>query len=160
MGQDTITSGLEGAWTATPTRFSIMYLTNLYAFDWVKTKSPAGATQWIPKNAGAAQMVPDAHDSTKRHAPIMFTTDLALKVDPSYQKITKRFMENPNEFELAFAKAWFKLTHRDMGPRARYVGSEVPKEALIWQDPIPAADSNAVSDSDVSSLKRRFLIRG
>lgn len=160
MGQDTITSGLEGAWTATPTRFSIMYLTNLYAFDWVKTKSPAGATQWIPKNAGAAQMVPDAHDSKKRHAPIMFTTDLALKVDPSYQKITKRFMENPNEFELAFAKAWFKLTHRDMGPRARYVGSEVPKEALIWQDPIPAADSNAVSDSDVSSLKKKILDSG
>ena len=159
-GQDTITSGLEGAWTATPTRFSIMYLTNLYAFDWVQTKSPAGATQWIPKNAGAAQMVPDAHDSTKRHAPIMFTTDLALKVDPSYQKITKRFMENPNEFELAFAKAWFKLTHRDMGPRARYVGSEVPKEALIWQDPIPAADSNAVSDSDVSSLKKKILDSG
>lgn len=160
MGQDTITSGLEGAWTATPTRFSIMYLTNLYAFDWVKTKSPAGATQWIPKNAGAAQMVPDAHDSKKRHAPIMFTTDLALKVDPSYQKITKRFMENPNEFELAFAKAWFKLTHRDMGPRARYVGSEVPKEPLIWQDPIPAADYNAVSDSDVSSLKKKILDSG
>ncbi|MBC7691122.1 MAG: catalase/peroxidase HPI [Methylotenera sp.] len=160
MGKDTISSGLEGAWTSTPTKFSIMYLSNLYAFDWVKTKSPAGATQWIPKNNGAANTVPDAHDPTKRHTPIMFTTDLALKVDPSYQKITQRFMQKPQDFELAFAKAWFKLTHRDMGPRARYIGSEVPSEALIWQDPIPAASEKLVSDSDVGNLKKQILDSG
>lgn len=160
MGKDTITSGLEGAWTPTPTQFSIAYLTNLYNFDWVKTKSPAGATQWIPKNGGAKQMVPDAHDPKKRHAPIMFTTDLALKMDPAYQKISKRFMDNPKEFETAFAKAWFKLTHRDMGPRARYIGAEVPSEAMIWQDPIPAVDYKIVGDSEISSLKKKILDSG
>jgi catalase-peroxidase len=129
---DTVTSGLEGAWTSTPTAWSSQYLSNLFAFEWVQTKSPAGATQWIPANGQGANLVPDAHDKTKRHAPIMFTTDLALKFDPSYQKIAKRFLENQEEFNLAFAKAWFKLTHRDLGPRSRYLGPEVPKEDLIW----------------------------
>mgnify|MGYP001826705610 CR=1 FL=1 len=121
-GADTITSGLEGAWTTTPVQWSMNYLQNLFAFDWVQTKSPAGATQWIPDNPAAANIVPDAHDDSKRHAPIMFTTDLSLKFDPAYREISQRFLDNPEEFELAFAKAWFKLTHRDMGPRARYVG--------------------------------------
>jgi catalase-peroxidase len=155
-GKDTITSGLEGAWTALPTRFSIMYLQNLYTHDWVKTKSPAGATQWIPKDGAAANTVPDAHDPAKMHAPVMFTTDLALRFDPAYAKVSKRFLENPKEFELAFAKAWFKLTHRDMGPRARYVGAEVPKEALSWQDPIPALDHKLVTASDVAALKKKI----
>ena len=160
MGKDTITSGLEGAWTSTPTQFSIQYLSNLYAFDWVKTKSPAGATQWVPKNKGTENMVPDAHDPNKRHKPIMFTTDLALKEDPAYNKISKRFMEHPEEFERAFALAWFKLTHRDMGPRARYVGAEVPKEELLWQDPIPAPAGRLVSESDVKGLKKSILESG
>ncbi len=159
-GKDTISSGLEGAWTGTPTKFSIQYLTNLFAFDWKKTKSPAGATQWIPKNAGTAGMVPDAHDPNKRHAPIMFTTDLSMKMDPKFEKISRRFMENPEQFELAFAKAWFKLTHRDMGPRARYVGSEVPKEALLWQDPIPAADSEVMGESEIGRIKKKILGSG
>jgi catalase-peroxidase len=138
----------------------MMYLGNLYAFDWVKTKSPAGATQWVPKNKGGAGTVPDAHVPKRKHAPIMFTTDLALKVDPSYRAITKRFLANPKEFELAFAKAWFKLTHRDMGPRARYIGSEVPQEALIWQDPIPAPSEKIIGDSDISGLKKKILNSG
>lgn len=160
VGKDAITSGLEGAWTSTPTRFSMMYLANLFNFEWVKTKSPAGATQWVPKNKGTDQLVPDAHDPKKRHAPIMFTTDLALKEDPIYNKISKRFMQNPQEFELAFAKAWFKLTHRDMGPRARYVGSEIPKEELLWQDPIPAMEGKPVNESDVENLKEKILRSG
>lgn len=160
VGKDTISSGLEGAWTATPTKFSIMYLTNLFGFEWVKTKSPAGAIQWIPKDKQAAQMVPDAHDPKKRHAPIMLTADLALREDPSYKVISKRFMENPKEFEIAFAKAWFKLTHRDMGPQARYIGSEVPKETMLWQDPIPVSDQKVVSDSDVKDLKNKVLKAG
>jgi catalase-peroxidase len=125
---DTITSGLEGAWTAAPTKWTSQYLENLFAHDWERTKSPAGATQWIPSKNQAANSVPDAHDPAKRHAPIMFTTDLALRFDPSYQKIAMRFRQNPEEFRLAFAKAWFKLTHRDLGPKTRYIGSEVPKE--------------------------------
>lgn len=159
-GKDTITSGLEGAWTSTPTQFSIQYLTNLFNFDWKKTKSPAGATQWIPKNAGTDKMVPDAHVKDKRHAPIMFTTDLALKEDPAYKAISKRFMENPKEFEVAFAKAWFKLTHRDMGPRARYVGALVPAEVLLWQDPIPATEGKLISASDADGLKKKILESG
>ena len=159
-GKDTITSGLEGAWVSTPTKFSIQYLQNLYAFEWKKTKSPAGATQWIPTDENAANMVPDAHDPTKRHAPIMFTTDLALRQDPEYAKVTKRFLENPKEFEVAFAKAWYKLTHRDMGPMARYVGADVPKEALIWQDPIPKASYKAVTSADVAGLKSRLAKTG
>jgi catalase-peroxidase len=157
---DTITSGLEGAWTATPTQWSIQYLANLYAFEWVKTKSPAGATQWIPKGGAAANTVPDAHDKSMKHAPIMFTTDLALKMDPAYQAISKRFLENPKEFELAFAKAWFKLTHRDMGPQARYAGKESPKEVMIWQDPIPAVNHKLIGESEITSLKKKILDSG
>ncbi|CAN5672581.1 catalase/peroxidase HPI [soil metagenome] len=160
VGVDATTSGLEGAWSASPTQFTMQFLDNLYKFDWVKTKSPAGATQWIPKDASAANLVPDAHDPTKRHAPIMFTTDLALKMDPEYAKISKRFKDNPKEFEVAFAKAWFKLTHRDMGPRARYLGSEVPKEELIWQDPIPAGPKNPISANDIDRLKGKILKSG
>ena len=159
-GPDTITSGLEGAWTSTPTKWTHSYLTNLYAFEWVQTKSPAGAIQWIPKEESAAQMVPGAHDPDKRHAPIMFTTDLALKLDPEYGKITKRWLENPKEFEEAFAKAWFKLTHRDMGPRARYLGSLVPQEELIWQDPIPAVDHKLIDSADITTLKSDILASG
>jgi len=157
---DTITSGLEGAWTSSPARFTTQYLTNLFAFDWVQTKSPAGATQWVPKNADQLQIVPDAHDPAKRHAPIMFTTDLALKFDPSYRKIAERFKDNPKEFELAFAKAWFKLTHRDLGPRARYLGKEVPAETLIWQDPIPALDHPVIDGNDIATLKAKVLASG
>jgi catalase-peroxidase len=159
-GKDTVTSGLEGAWTSTPAKWSSQYLSNLYAYEWVKTKSPAGATQWTPANNGGANTVPDAHDASKRHAPIMFTTDIALKVDPSYREITTRFMKNPAEFQLAFAKAWFKLTHRDLGPRARYIGSEVPKEDLIWQDPLPKADYKQIDAKDVAALKTKILAAG
>jgi catalase-peroxidase len=159
-GSDTISSGLEGAWSANPTQWTNQYLSNLFAFDWVQTKSPAGAIQWIPKDGQAASLVPDAHDPTVRHAPIMFTTDLALKFDPSYQKIAKRFLEDPNEFQLAFSKAWFKLTHRDMGPRIRYLGNEVPKEDLIWQDPIPAVNHKLINGADIASLKKKILGSG
>jgi len=157
---DTVTSGLEGAWTTTPVQWSMNYLSNLFAFEWVQTKSPAGATQWIPKNQSAANLVPDAHDPSKRHAPVMLTTDLSLKADPEYRKISQRFLENPEEFELAFAKAWFKLTHRDMGPRARYVGSEIPEEALIWQDPVPAVDHELVDAKDIAKIKREIFDTG
>ncbi|MEN0065322.1 MAG: catalase/peroxidase HPI [Myxococcota bacterium] len=159
-GADTVTSGLEGAWTTTPTAWTSQYLDNLFAFEWVQTKSPAGATQWKPSDEAAASMVPDAHDPNKRHAPVMFTTDLALKADPSYREISKRFQGNPEEFRLAFAKAWFKLTHRDMGPRARYLGSLVPDEELIWQDPVPAVDHPLVGDRDLSGLKAQILDSG
>ena len=159
-GVDTITSGLEGAWSVNPTAWTTQYLDNLFAFEWVQTKSPAGATQWIPANGQAANLVPDAHDSSKRHAPIMFTTDLSLKVDPEYRKISKRFQENPEEFELAFAKAWFKLTHRDMGPRARYIGSNVPDEQLMWQDPVPAVDHELINGDDADDLKETILDSG
>jgi catalase-peroxidase len=157
---DAITSGLEGGWTSTPTKFSMDYLRNLYEFDWEQIKSPAGATQWIPKDGKGAGMVPDAHDKSKSHPPIMFTTDLALKTDPEYAKVSKRFLDNPKEFEVAFAKAWFKLTHRDMGPRARYIGSEVPQEALVWQDPLPVANYKVVGDADVKALKAKILAAG
>ena len=159
-GVDTVTSGLEGAWTSTPAKWSSQYLENLFAYEWVKTKSPAGATQWVPANNQAANTVPDAHDPAKRHAPMMFTTDLALKMDPSYRAIAMRFRQNPEEFRLAFAKAWFKLTHRDMGPRARYVGSEVPSEDLIWQDPLPKAASKPVDAKDIAALKTKILASG
>ncbi len=157
---DTVTSGLEGAWTSQPAKWTSEYLTNLFAFDWVQTKSPAGATQWIPANGKAANTVPDAHDPAKKHAPIMFTTDLALKFDPSYQKISKRFVENPEEFRLAFSKAWFKLTHRDLGPRSRYVGAEVPKEDLIWQDPLPRVSYKPIDTKDIATLKAKILASG
>lgn len=156
-GADTITSGLEGAWSANPIRWTTQYLDNLFRYDWKKTKSPAGATQWIPTDSSAGQLVPDAHDAKKRHAPVMFTTDLALKFDPSYQKISKRFQENPKEFQRAFAKAWYKLTHRDMGPRARYIGAEVPEENLIWQDPIPKVEYKQVDSGDIRKLKSQIL---
>ncbi len=159
-GPDTITSGLEGAWSVNPAAWTNQYFTNLFTFEWVMTKSPAGATQWIPKDGQAANLVPDAHDHNVRHAPIMFTTDLSLKFDPSYQQIAKRFLENPKEFELAFAKAWFKLIHRDMGPRARYLGNEVPQEDLIWQDPIPAVNHKLIGTSDIASLKKTILASG
>ena len=158
--EDTITSGLEGAWTSAPARWSHMYLSNLYAYDWELTKSPAGAQQWIPKDGAGKGTVPDAHVKGKSHAPIMFTTDIALKMDPAYGKVTKRFLENPKEFEVAFAKAWFKLTHRDMGPLARYLGAEVPKEALIWQDPLPAVDYELVNAQDIAQLKAKILDSG
>jgi catalase-peroxidase len=159
-GDDTVTSGLEGAWSASPTAFTMQYLDNLYAFDWVQTKSPAGAIQWIPANGQGANLVPDAQDPTKRHAPFMFTTDLALKFDPSYRKITMRWRQHPDEFKLAFAKAWFKLTHRDMGPRARYLGAEVPNVDLIWQDPLPKADYAMVDAKDIAELKSKILASG
>ncbi|HEU0120113.1 MAG TPA: catalase/peroxidase HPI [Bryobacteraceae bacterium] len=159
-GVDTVTSGLEGAWTATPTKWTSQYLENLFAYEWVKTKSPAGATQWIPADNKASDLVPDAHDASKRHAPIMFTTDLALKMDPAYRAIAMRFRENPEEFRLAFAKAWFKLTHRDMGPRARYAGSEVPQEDQIWQDPLPKANYKTIDTKDVAALKAKILASG
>jgi len=158
--EDTITSGLEGAWTSLPTQWTMQYLTNLYAFEWVQTKSPAGAIQWIPKDGAGASLVPDAHDKSLRHAPIMFTTDLALRFDPEYGKITKRFKENPKEFELAFAKSWFKLTHRDMGPLSRYIGLDLPKEALIWQDPIPAVNHKLIGNKEIDSLKSKILSSG
>ena len=159
-GVDTITSGLEGAWTSAPAQWTHQYLTNLFLFEWKQTRSPAGAIQWIPTDEDAAQLVPDAHDPEKRHAPIMFTTDLSLKMDPEYRKISQRFLDNPEEFEDAFARAWFKLTHRDMGPRARYLGADVPQEVLIWQDPIPATDYPMVNDADVRRLKSDILASG
>lgn len=156
-GADTITSGLEGAWTVSPAQWTHNFFQNLFNFNWVKTKSPAGATQWIPDDKNAANMVPDAHDPKKRHAPIMLTTDLSLKFDPEYRKISKRFLDNPKEFELAFAKAWFKLTHRDMGPRARYLGEFVPQMEMIWQDPVPDINHSLIDDSDIRNLKARIL---
>ncbi len=156
MGADTVSSGLEGAWTISPTAWSINYLQNLMTLEWVKTKSPAGAIQWTPKNANEVKFVPDAHDPSKRHAPIMFTTDIALKVDPKYREIVQRFLNNSEEFDLAFAKAWFKLTHRDMGPRAHLLGANVP-EAQLWQDPIPAVDYPLVDAEDISKLKATIL---
>ena len=157
---DTITSGLEGAWSSNPIAFTTQYLDNLFAFEWVKTKSPAGAIQWIPANGQAANLVPDAHDPTQRHAPFMFTTDLSLKFDPSYRKIAMQFHDHPEDFKLAFAKAWFKLTHRDMGPRARYLGLEVPREALLWQDPLPSVDHPLVDAKDIAQLKAKLFASG
>ena len=159
-GGDTITSGLEGAWTTTPTKWSNNFFENLFNFEWELTKSPAGAFQWKPKNGGGAGTVPDAHDASKRHAPTMLTTDLALRFDPEYEKISRRFFENPDQFAEAFAKAWFKLTHRDMGPRARYLGPEVPKEELIWQDPLPPVTHELVEEEDIISLKTKILASG
>ncbi len=159
-GADTITSGLEGAWTVNPAAWTHNYLENLYAYDWEQTRSPAGAIQWIPKGGAAANLVPDAHDPSKRHAPIMFTTDLALKEDPAYREITSRWLENPEEFADAFARAWFKLTHRDMGPSTRYLGALVPTDELVWQDPVPAADYAEINDRDIAQLKAAVLESG
>ena len=157
---DAITSGLEVTWTSTPTRWSNNFFWNLLGYEWELTKSPGGAHQWKPKGDAGANTVPDAHDPSKRKAPAMLTTDIALRVDPIYEKISRRFYEHPEEFADAFARAWFKLTHRDMGPRARYLGPEVPKEELIWQDPIPAVDHVLVDDQDVSALKEKILASG
>ncbi|MBY6212043.1 catalase/peroxidase HPI [Microbulbifer agarilyticus] len=159
-GDDTITSGLEVIWTSTPTKWSSNYFWNLFGYDWELTKSPAGAHQWQPKHGAGADSVPDAHDPNKRHAPMMLTTDIALRADPDYEKISRRFYEHPDEFADAFARAWFKLTHRDLGPRARYLGPEVPNEALIWQDPVPAADYSPIDDGDVAELKKKVLASG
>ncbi len=159
-GGDTITSGLEVTWTSTPTRWSSNFFWNLFGYEWELTRSPAGAQQWIPKHGAGAASVPDAHDPTKRHAPAMLTTDLALRFDPAYEKISRRFYEHPEEFADAFARAWFKLTHRDMGPRTRYLGPEVPAEELIWQDPIPAVDHQLIDAADISALKAKILASG
>ncbi|RPI74183.1 MAG: catalase/peroxidase HPI [Ignavibacteriales bacterium] len=149
----TITSGLEGAWTTTPTKWSNNFFENLFGYEWELTKSPAGAQQWKPKDGAGEGLVPDAHDPSKKHAPFMLTTDLSLRFDPAYEKISRRFLENPDEFADAFARAWFKLTHRDMGPRARYLGKEVPNEELIWQDPVPNVTHKLIDDKDISLLK-------
>ena len=159
-GVNTITSGLEGAWTTTPTKWSNNFFENLFGFEWELTKSPAGAHQWKPKGNGGANTVPDAHDPAKKHAPFMLTTDLALRVDLAYEKISRNFYEHPDKFADAFARAWFKLTHRDMGPIARYLGSEVPKEVLIWQDPIPAVTHKLIDDKDIAVLKSKILASG
>ena len=159
-GGDAIGSGLEVIWTTTPTKWSNNFFWNLFGYEWELTQSPAGAHQWIPKGGAGADSVPDAHDPSKRHAPAMLTTDLALRFDPSYEKISRRFYEHPDEFEQAFARAWFKLTHRDMGPRTRYLGSEVPVEELIWQDPIPAAKHKLIDATNIAALKRKILASG
>ena len=159
-GGDTISSGLEVTWTSSPTKWSNNFFWNLFSFEWELTKSPAGAHQWKPKHGAGADTVPDAHDSSKRHAPAMLTTDLALRFDPVYEKISRRFLENPDQFADAFARAWFKLTHRDMGPVARYLGPLVPKEVLIWQDPIPAVDHKLIDEQDIVALKAKVLASG
>jgi len=158
--EDTMTSGLEGAWTQTPTAWSILYLDNLMRFEWKQTRSPAGAHQWIPTDESATNMVPDAHIKGKRHAPIMFTTDMALKKDPGFRKITERFRKNPKAFDQAFARAWFKLTHRDLGPRARYVGADVPSEVFIWQDPVPPVNHKLINRRDIGKLKSKIIKSG
>ncbi len=157
-GGDAITSGLEVTWTTTPTKWSSNFFWNLFGYEWELTKSPAGAHQWVAK--GAPEIIPDAHDSSKRHRPTMLTTDLSLRFDPAYEKISRRFMDHPEDFADAFARAWFKLTHRDMGPRARYLGPEVPAEELIWQDPLPKVDHPLIDDKDVASLKSKLLAAG
>ncbi len=159
-GVDTISSGLEGAWTTNPIRWDNNYLENLFAYEWELTKSPAGAQQWTPRDSAAAGTVPDAHDGSRRHAPIMFTTDLSLRIDPSYEKISRRFLEHPEEFADAFAKAWFKLTHRDMGPLSRYLGPLVPAEPLLWQDPVPAVDHALVGEAEIDALKAKVVASG
>ena len=160
MGPDTITSGIEGAWTNTPTKWSYTYFENLFKYDWECIKGPGGAYQWQPKNNEGAGTVPDAHDPNKKHAPFMLTTDISLKMDPEYERISRHFHENPKEFADAYSRAWFKLTHRDMGPIERYLGPEVPKEELLWQDPIPKVDYELVNESDIASLKSKILDSG
>ncbi|MGP0059477.1 MAG: catalase/peroxidase HPI [Beijerinckiaceae bacterium] len=159
-GDDTIGSGLEVIWTTTPTKWSNNFFWNLFGYEWELTKSPAGAHQWTPKHGAGAGTVPDAHDPSKRHAPSMLTTDLALRFDPAYEKISRRFYENPDQFAEAFARAWFKLTHRDMGPRARYLGPEVPAEELLWQDPVPEVDYKLIDAKDIAALKGKILASG
>jgi catalase-peroxidase len=159
-GVDTITSGLEGAWTPNPTKWDMGYFDILFGYEWELTKSPAGAQQWVAKDVAEKDMVPDAHDPSKRHAPIMTTADMAMRMDPIYEKISRRFHKNPEEFADAFARAWFKLTHRDMGPLSRYIGPEVPKEDLIWQDPLPAVDHELIDEQDIATLKNKILASG
>lgn len=159
-GEDAITSGIEGAWTPTPTTWDNSYFDTLFGYEWELTKSPAGANQWVPKGGAGSDAVPDAHNSSKTHAPMMTTADMAMRMDPIYEPISRRFHENPDEFADAFARAWFKLTHRDMGPRSRYVGSEVPAEELIWQDPLPAADHKLLDNKDIAALKDRIKVSG
>ncbi len=159
-GADAITSGLEGAWTTNPVKWDNNYFDNLLGFEWVLTKSPAGAQQWTPKDSAGAGTVPDAHDPAKKHAPIMFTTDLALKLDPNYASISKRFHEHPDQFADAFAKAWYKLTHRDMGPCSRYLGSKIPSQTLLWQDPLPAVEGDLIGEQDIAALKAKILASG
>ena len=159
-GAATITSGLEGAWTTTPTKWSNNFFENLFGYEWEPTKSPAGAHQWTPKGGAGAGTFPDAHDPSKKHAPFMLTTDLSLRMDPAYEKISRRFFENPDEFADAFARAWYKLTHRDMGPISRYLGKLVPKETLIWQDPVPAVDHELIGEKDIAALKAKILASG
>ena len=157
-GVDTITSGLEVTWSTTPTKWGVGFFENLFGYEWELTKSPAGANQWVAKDS--AETIPHAHDASKKLRPTMLTTDLSLRLDPDYEKISRRFWENPDQFADAFARAWFKLTHRDMGPRARYLGPEVPTEEMLWQDPIPALDHPLVDDADVASLKQKVLASG
>jgi catalase-peroxidase len=157
---DTIGSGLEVTWTTTPTKWSNNFFTNLFGHEWELTKSPAGAHQWTPKNGAGKSTVPDAHDPAKRHAPSMLTTDLALRFDPAYEKLSRRFFEHPEQFADAFARAWFKLTHRDMGPISRYLGPLVPKETLVWQDPVPAVDHKLIEEKDIAALKAKILASG
>ena len=159
-GVDTFTSGIEGAWTNSPTQWDNGYFDNLFGYEWELTKSPAGANQWVPKDGAAADAVSDAHDPSRRHAPMMTTADMAMRMDPIYEPISRRFHQNPDEFADAFARAWFKLTHRDMGPSARYLGKEAPTEELIWQDPIPAVTHELINDADVASLKADVLASG
>ena len=159
-GGDTITSGLEVTWTATPTQWDNSYFEMLFGHEWELTKSPAGANQWRPKDGGDADTVPDAHDPSKRHKPQMLTTDLALRVDPAYQAISRRFLNDLDSFADAFARAWFKLTHRDLGPKLRYVGKEVPAEELLWQDPLPVAAGTSIDAADVAALKLRIASSG
>ena len=160
VGGDTTTSGIEGAWTPTPTQWDNSYFDMLFGYEWELTKSPAGAQQWKPSDPAAAELVPDAHDLSRRHAPMMTTADMAMRMDPVYEPISRRFHENPEEFADAFARAWFKLTHRDMGPKARYLGTEVPAEDLIWQDPVPAVDHALVGDAEIASIKERLIASG
>ncbi|WP_068818399.1 catalase/peroxidase HPI [Phormidesmis priestleyi] len=160
VGVDAITSGIEGAWTPTPTQWDNTYFETLFKYDWELTKSPAGAWQWRPKGGAGADTVPDAHDASRRHAPMMTTADMAMKMDPTYEPISRRYLENPDEFAEAFAKAWFKLTHRDMGPRSRYLGSEVPQEEFLWQDPIPEVTHELMDEQDIAALKDKILASG
>jgi catalase-peroxidase len=157
---DTITSGLEGAWTTNPVKWDNNYFDNLFGYEWEQTKSPAGATQWTPKDASAQGTVPDAHDPAKRHAPMMFTTDMALRMDPIYEPISRRFHKNPDEFAQAFAKAWYKLTHRDMGPPSRFLGPLVPKKPELWQDPVPVVDHKLIDEKDIAALKGKIVASG
>jgi catalase-peroxidase len=159
-GADTVTSGLEGAWSANPIVFTTQYLDNLFAFEWVKVKSPAGATQWEPKNAADVQIVPDASDAAKRHAPMMFTTDIAMKEDPAFRAISLRFKDHPEQFADAFARAWFKLTHRDMGPRTHYIGADVPAQSFSWQDPLPVERHALIDAADAKVIKAKVLVSG